>query len=245
MPHSWPLALYKPPDYYPRIWRCASARKAALAARQRLLLFLSGTNRVLASYEHQHPAVREHMLRLQQQIREIRYGNGMAPDQEGRSFRNISELNVEGEATRADDTRLYECKRYYRTLAQKFHPDKGGDVDYFVSLRNAVTLGDVEYLRLQFYTQFKGMDLDWQAEEGVQFWTDQEERARINRERLQGLPIFKVMSAHVSGNKILAAQLMLEELQRRAAALQEELKYAYNRQRGIVLGAEPVLGTEP
>lgn len=244
MAQQWPLALYRPPDYLPRLYRARVARKRALAARERLLLFLGGVNRVLSDYEHQHPVLRAHMLRLQQQIREVHYGQGMAPDREGRTFRNVSELTVEGESTRADDTRLYECKRYYRSLAQKFHPDKGGDVDYFVSLRNAMTMGDVEYLRLQFFTQFKGMDVDWQAQEGEKFWSEQQERATVNKERLQALPIFKVMSAHVSGNKERAAALMEEELQRRANALMEELKYVYNRKQGIVQGADPILRPE-
>lgn len=244
MAQHWPLALYRPPDYLPRLWLTAQARAKALAARQRLLSFLGGVNTVLATYEHQHPDLRSHMLRLQQQIREVKFGSGMAPDKEGRTFRNISEISVEGESTRADDTRIYECKRFYRSLAQRFHPDKGGDVDYFVSLRNAMSMGDLEYLRLQFFMRFKGMDLDWAVTEGQQFWTDQENRATINRQRLQGLPIFKVMSAHISGNKAQAALLMAEELQRRANALQEELKYAYNRQKGIVQGADPILRPE-
>lgn len=235
----WPLALHYPQPLLAHLAQARVARTKALAARERLSAFLTSVNTVLARYEWEFPELRRDMLRLQQQIRELRYG-AMAPDQEGRSFTNVTEMSVEGESSRLDDTRRYECKRFFRSLAQLHHPDKGGDLDYFQALRRARDDGDIDYLRVQYITSFKLRDLRWLSTEAPLFWSNQEKKAGVNKTRLQGLAIFKVVAAHVSGAKARAHELMGLELASRLQALRTELVHATIRASGSRPDVDPL-----
>lgn len=232
--------LYVPPNLLLRLYCAHVARTRALAARERLSFFLASVNTVLARYEHQFEVLRRELLALQQMIREQHYGNGMAPDQEGRVFRNVTELNGTFGSLRQADTHLYECRRYFRSLAQVHHPDKGGDLDFFQALRLARDQADLDFLRVQFVLTFRGTDLTWQSTEAEAFWIEQEQKATVNKTRLTALPIFKVVAAHASGRKQEATQLMEEELRYRVLALHKELEHARMRARGEHLSVEPV-----
>lgn len=231
MAGPYPLAPYYGPDLLQRLHAYHKARAAALLARAQFTSFLAGVNTVLVSYEHLFPELRKALLRTQQQIREYRHGY-MAPDQEGRAFTNVSDVSADGQSSRRADTNRYECRRFFKTLAQIYHPDKGGDPEMFQALRTARDQGDIDFLRVQWVISVKARNFSWILGEGLQFWSVQAEKATVNRKQLRSLPIFKVVSAHVAGSPDLAKQRMDTELQNRLAVLKAELSYARLRSRG-------------
>ena len=149
---------------------------------------------------------------------------------DGRDWTDTScnlDLEVEANA-RQRDARRDQCRRIFKALAQIYHPDKGGDLDFFQLLRQAVLSLDLEFLRVQQALAINEKSLAWRCGEGIDFWDLQNRKVSVNFRKLEANLQFRAVSSYLSGQKANASTLMRTWIEQRLLMLRHELAHILN-----------------
>ncbi len=219
------LTVWKPPLSMARLYEYEVVKALALKAREKHTARVDLCNNVLKKLESNFPVLLDELNRLELAIRNATKG---VPDTEGRDW--VPGLNVNkvgGE--RLNAAHWIQVKRFFKTLAKTFHPDHGGDTAEFAAIEEARRHGDLDYLRVKFATSSSQKDPWWRQNEGIEFWHTQRKKADVNLTRLQGTSIFKVVQAHLAGNRAVALKLMELELLKRRFEFINELNHVLKR----------------
>jgi hypothetical protein len=228
------LILWAKPFSFADAEAATRTRDTVSKKRKQFDQFVQKVNRILDTYENKFPEIRGQILQMQQLIREIRIDkNTVTPDTEGRGFENVmlADVSKSHHNSRTHNTLRNQCKRLFKQLAQKLHPDKGGDPLVFQTVLQAYRNNDLDYLQQLYWLYIKGLKLWWLGTEGLDFWSNQLEKIDVNLKALKGLPQYKVVRFHIAGQDEQAAATMEILMLKYLAAVQAELEFCLARQR--------------
>lgn len=200
------------------LYECATSKRKFEIARKRFDNFLNACNNVAEFYARHFPSKTNTVRTLRNEILNNVKGVG------------VNRHGIEADNGWYEDTsslqasvNRYICKPYYRALAKKFHPDKGGDTEVFSLITKAYKEGDIEALRRYEVELLKGLNLYWKQSDGKTFWQQQERKLIVKLEILKTQPLFPLMRLHAAGRKDDAKNFMSDFLDKKASVLLTEL----------------------
>jgi len=219
------------------LYKYEITKRATLKKRAEHAKFIQSIHSAVHRYEKDHEDVLAKLKDVQRRIQYLTRGvpNGAL---DMRTFLDIED----GEST--DQTRRFLCRRFYRELAQAFHPDKGGSIELFQSINDAYQNNDLDYLTIQYQVLVNEPKLSWRCAEGCQFWVDQELAISVRLRRLQSTELFKVIRLHITRQYEQASKQMGIFLNRKLMARKAELQFLIETLNGDSNGQESQGRTE-
>ncbi len=201
-----------------------SKQKArTLDLRSRFYKELDSVNQVLRRYEEHHPELRKELTELEQRIHDVTRG---VPG-DGRDLRTLLDEELGTQHSQAD---RFLCKKYFKALASRLHPDRaGGDLEAFQAAQAAARNADLDYLRIAYACTIQESVLHWRCTEGLQLWRDLHEGIAVRRARLRATEAYEVLRLHIIRNYEQASQHMKVLLMRKVMARTNELQFIINR----------------
>lgn len=227
---DYPLAVWGgPPVTTAGLFHYAARKKAALQARDTFGARVDTANRVLERLGGSYPVLQAEIAELERQIVLTRpkAPRAMVGSREWASATCSIDIALESN-TRQREARKDQCRRLYRLLAQKHHPDKGGDFETFQRLRQAMISLDLEYLAIQQALMQDEPALAWRCAEGAEFWDLQSKRVHVNSLKLESVPQYRIVACHLSGNKSAALSMMRKWMEQQLIVLKHELAHILN-----------------
>ncbi|QDH83459.1 DnaJ-like chaperone protein [Achromobacter phage Motura] len=189
-----------------------------LRERSKYTKAIATTTAVLRKYEQPHEDALKTIKELRTQIRENTKGMPTDP------FEDTLYMGMAASQRETDAAKAI-CKGLYKVLAQKLHPDKGGDPELFAEIHQAYKQYDIDFLRIQYTLLESESSLNWKISEGVAFWHAQWERAAQDFKILQESKWFTVVRFHMTGQQALAEKAMAETLKHRIFELRSEFNH--------------------
>lgn len=223
-----PLVAEGPPITTAGLFLYRREKQKALDLREKFDVRLDSVNRLLIRISDAEPDLRAEIASLEHRIvtHSPRVGKAML---DGRDWESPVRIHLGQGSAKDIDIRRDQCRRIFRVLAQKHHPDKGGTVEHFQRLRKAVLSLDLEFLRVQEVLDFKEKSIFWQCGEGSDFWDLQSQKIRVNFQILEANRMYPVARAYMSGRKTEASTLMRRWMEDQVAILRHELTSIMNR----------------
>lgn len=218
-----------PPITMAGLFTYEAHKRTALQARDRLGTRIQTANRILERLATNFPDLRAELAELERRIvlTHPKVGRAMV---DGRYWEDTAcnlDLEVEANA-RQRDARRDQCRRIFKALAQIHHPDKGGDLETFQRLRQAVLSLDLEFLRVQQALAVDEKDLRWRCGAGIAFWDLQNTKVTVNFRKLEANLQFRAVSSYLSGQKANASTMMRTWMEQRLLILRNELAHILN-----------------
>ncbi len=194
-------------------------RNLFLDSKLKFSALIDNCNKITAKLEDLCPTEKKILSDLRLAVQNATIGEATS------DFSFQEHINLFDNSTQFDQMHMAKCKEIYRVLAQRLHPDKGGDADLFAAVNKAMREGDLEFLAVQEVLLIHESKYDWRAYEGLDFWIKQIEMLPVREQKLKASPIFKIVREYQSGKIHVATKHMKELLEHKIIATQTELNY--------------------
>ena len=194
------------------------SKAECLIQRRNYTKAVQTTQAILAKYEPEFSKELHRIKELRTTIRFNTHGMPTEPFEES-LYMGIAASQRETDAAKAI------CKGLYKALAQKYHPDKGGDPQLFAEIYQAYKQYDIDFLRIQWILLAEESSLDWRISTGVDFWKEQLLKSKHELKILQESRWYSIVRLHVSGQRQQAKETMKQALNARIFELQSELNH--------------------
>lgn len=220
---KYPLAIYRPVSY-PKVAYFRRMLPSLLAKRvsHRKVseIILSVVNTYIESSDC--ADYREMISELKRQIRLQTKGQASQHEVDSPLPTELDE-EIQNEQLYVANTVL--LKSVWKALAQKLHPDKGGDPELFAAAHAAYRGRKLRFLQelLMQFEQFD--DLVWITQHGLQYLETEFGRLRVEEEQRRNSILYMVYYNHIVGNFVKAAQYANVYLAQNIEHLQNELAH--------------------
>jgi|SRR6478736_242280 len=128
------------------------------------------------------------------------------------------------------DAHTAVLKRVYRKLAQKLHPDKGGDRTVWDEVEVAFGMRDLNRLNAIWFSIIEGRNLYWQQSDGVYHVSSEYHRYGVELELLKQTPGWRAARLHIAGSVNTAVDIVRLFLADKIAALLNEINYVITKE---------------
>lgn len=127
------------------------------------------------------------------------------------------------------DAETQLLKVTYRKLAQRLHPDKGGDIDTWSEVDVAYKMRDINRLNAIWFSITEGRNLYWQQSSGVYHVSSEYQRYDVELEMLKQTPGWRATRLYLAGQVNTAVDLVRLYLLDKIAALMNEINYVITK----------------